>query len=275
MSNLKHNKNEVNQLRQALTLEGGGDNFDRRILAETDAADMTGVSRYKPTPETESTIRARRSIRAYLPDPVDDATVREILELAALAPSGTNTQPWRVHVVSGAKRDALCDELVAAFLKGGEYHQEYAYAPDPWPDIYQARRRACGWGLYGTLGIVKGEKDKMQAQHARNFKFFDAPVGLFITIQRELEYGSWLDIGLFLQNLMLAARAKGLDTCPQQAFAGFHKIIQQRLQIPAQEMVVCGVALGYADMSAPENRFQPAREPVDTFTVFHEDTTNE
>jgi len=232
---------------------------------------MTSTPRNRPTPEAEAVIRSRRSIRAFLPDPVDEATVRDILELASLAPSGTNTQPWRVHVASGAVRDNLCGEITAAFLRGGEDQEEYAYAPTPWPDTYQARRRACGWGLYGTLGIAKGEKDRMQAQHARNFSFFDAPVGLFVTIERGLEYGSWLDIGLFLQTLMLAARARGLDTCPQQAFAGFHRIIQRRLQIPEREMVVCGVALGYADMNAPENHFQPARVPVDAFAVFHGD----
>jgi len=231
----------------------------------------TNASRHQPPQSVENAIRSRRSIRAYLPDPVADETVSDILELAARAPSGTNTQPWRAHVVRGAVRDQLCDEIEAAFLEGGHYSEEYAYAPDPWGEPYLARRRATGWGLYGTLGIVKGDKEKMQAQHARNFRLFDAPVGIFITIERGLELGSWLDIGLFLQNLMLAARGKGLDTCPQQAFAGYHAIIQKRLAIPDEEMVVCAVALGYADMSAPENHFTPEREPVTAFARFVDD----
>lgn len=231
-------------------------------------SEETNASRQRPCETVEDAINSRRSIRAFLSDPVDDKTIREVLALASRAPSGTNTQPWKVHVVRGAVRDQLCDEIIAAFMAGDQYSEEYAYAPDPWGEPYLARRRATGWGLYGTLGIVKGDKDKMVAQHARNFGFFDAPVGMFITIDRELELGSWLDLGLFMQILMLAARGRGLDTCPQQAFAGFHKIIQNRLSIPADEMVVCGLALGFADMSAPENHFSPDREPVDTFTHF-------
>jgi len=216
----------------------------------------------------EAAILSRRSIRAFLPDPVKDETVREILTLAACAPSGTNTQPWNVYVVRGAVRERLCDEIVEAFLASKDYSEEYTYAPHRWDEPYQARRRATGWGLYGALGILKGEKDKMKAQHARNFRFFDAPVGMFITIDRGLELGSWLDIGLFLQTLMLAARGSGLDTCSQQAFAQYHEIIQNRLSIPKNEMVVCGVALGRADMSAPENHFTPNREPVGAFAHF-------
>lgn len=231
----------------------------------------TNASRHHSCATVEEAILSRRSIRAFLSDPVTDETIREILTLASRAPSGTNTQPWKVHVVRGAVRDQLCDEIVAAFMAGDQYSEEYAYAPDPWGEPYLARRRATGWGLYGTLGIEKGDKGKMVAQHARNFRFFDAPVGLFITIDRGLELGSWLDLGLFLQTLMLAARGRGLDTCPQQAFAGFHKIIQSRLAIPVDEMVVCGVALGFADMSAPENHFSPDRERVDQFARFVDD----
>lgn len=228
----------------------------------------TNTDRQKPTKSAEEVILSRRSIRAFLSKPVADEQVKELLELAAHAPSGTNTQPWKVHVVRGTPRDQLCGEIEAAFMAGDQYSEEYLYGPTPWGEPYLSRRRANGWGLYGTLGIKKGDKQKMQTQHARNFQFFDAPVGIFITIDRDLKLGSWLDIGLFLQNLMLAARGKGLDTCPQQAFAGFHTIIQKRLAIPAQEMVVCGVALGYADMSAPENHYRTDREPVSSFARF-------
>lgn len=234
----------------------------------------TNTTRHQPPKSIEAAIKSRRSIRAFLPDPVGDETLRDLLGLAARAPSGTNTQPWKVHVVRGEVRDQLCDEIVAAFLAGDQYSEEYSYAPDPWGEPYLGRRRATGWGLYGTLGIEKGDKEKMLAQHARNFRFFDAPVGLFITIDRGLELGSWVDIGLFMQTLMLAARGHGLDTCPQQAFAGFHAIIQKRLAIPDGEMVVCGMALGHADMSAPENQFAPDRVPVDEFARFVDDLTS-
>jgi len=213
-------------------------------------------------------IRSRCSIRAFLPDPVDDATIKEILELASCAPSGTNTQPWKVYVVRGPQRDQLCDEIETAFLTGADYREEYSYAPDSWGEPYDRRRRACGWGLYGVLGIEKGDKERMKTQHARNFRFFDAPVGMFITIDRKLKLGSWLDIGLFLQTLMLAARGMGLDSCPQQAFARYHEIIQKRLAIPADEMVVCGLALGRANVRAPINQFVPDREPVEAFARF-------
>jgi len=234
----------------------------------------TNATRHQPPKTINDAITSRRSIRAFLPDPVADDTLRDLLDLASRAPSGTNTQPWKMHVVRGAARDQLCDEIVAAFLAGDQYSEEYAYAPDPWGEPYQSRRRANGWGLYGALGIEKGEKERMQTQHARNFQLFDAPVGVFITIDRKLELGSWLDIGLFMQTLMLAARGHGLDTCPQQAFAGFHTIIQKRLAIPADQMVVCGVALGYADMSAPENHFTSEREPVETFARFVDELDN-
>ncbi len=224
--------------------------------------------RPNPAQTVFDAIRTRNSIRAFKSDLVPDQTIRELLELASRAPSGTNTQPWKVHVVRGAARDRLCDEIETAFLTDANYSEEYAYAPTRWPEPYQSRRRANGWGLYGALGIAKGEKDRMKAQHARNFRFFDAPVGMFVTIERGLELGSWLDIGLFLQTLMLAARGFGLDTCAQQAFARYHEIIQKRLSIPAEEMVVCGVALGVADMGAPENSFVSEREPMDGYVRF-------
>jgi len=226
------------------------------------------ATRHQPPRTVQEAILSRRSIRAFLPDPVADDIIRDLLELAARAPSGTNIQPWKVHVVRGAARDQLCDEIVAAFLADADFSEEYDYSPERLDDVYMARRRANGWGLYGTLGIEKGDKKRMKAQHARNFRLFDAPVGIFLTIDRDLKSGSWLDNGLFLQTLMLAARGKGLDTCPQQAFARYHKIIQKRLAIPANEMLICGLALGYADMSAPENHYAPEREPVEVFGRF-------
>lgn len=217
-------------------------------------------------------LRTRRSVRAFLPDPIDHATVSRLLVLAAWAPSGTNMQPWRVYALSGAARDRLCDALVAAHDiagHGGPSPQaEYRYYPDAFFEPYRGRRRKVGFDLYGLLGIAKGDAAGMHAQHARNFRFFDAPVGLICTIDRRLEIGSWLDYGMFLQAIMLAARAEELDTCPQAAFAPFHAVIREHLSLAPEEMVVCGMALGRADPAAPENGLETEREPVEAFTTF-------
>jgi nitroreductase len=150
------------------------------------------------------------------------------------------------------------------------HREEYAYYPREWKSPYIDRRRKIGWDLYGLLGIGKVDKARMHEQHGRNYAFFDAPVGLIFTIDRILEQGSWLDYGMFLQNLMIAARGRGLDTCPQAAFTPFHRVIERELQLPANEMVVCGMALGHADPDAVANRLVTEREPVAGFTRFHE-----
>ena len=213
-------------------------------------------------------IDSRLSVRRFLPRPVPRAVVEEILALASRAPSGVNMQPWKVTVVAGATKRALEEALLAAHDAPGGHDQEFRYYPDPLPEPYRARRRAVGWALYGLLGIAKGERDKTHAQHGRNYRFFDAPVGLIFTIDRVLEIGSWLDYGMFLQNVMLAARAHGLHSCPQAAFAPYHRILRDHLAIPESEVVICGMALGYADPSAPENQLRSTREPVESFTRF-------
>ena len=175
-------------------------------------------------------ITSRRSVRRFLPDPVPRETVEQILAVASRAPSGTNMQPWRVYVAAGAVKDRLSERIVNAYLNENDRHQqEYKYYTNPIPEPYLSRRRKVGWDLYGLLGIAKGDKDKMQAQHARNYLFFDAPIGLVFTIDRILEKGSWLDYGMFLENVMVAARGRGLHTCPQAAFAQFHKIMRAEL----------------------------------------------
>jgi nitroreductase len=219
----------------------------------------------------DDAIISRHSIRAYLPKPVGDEIVSDILDVARRAPSGTNMQPWRVHVLTGEKRRVVCERVVAAFddpAVNAQHSEEYNYYPKQWFSPYIERRRTVGYALYALLGIAKGEKAKMHAQHARNFRFFDAPVGLVFTIDRRLEIGSWLDYGMFLQNIMVAARARGLDTCPQAAFAQFHRILSAELELPEHEQVVCGMSLGYADMSAPENALISEREPVENFSRF-------
>jgi nitroreductase len=232
------------------------------------------------TPETtaavDAAITSRRSVRAFLPTAVPRQTIEDILAVASRAPSGVNTQPWKVTVLTGAAKDALSQKILAAHDANaaagstGADVGEYDYYPTEWAPPYIDRRRKIGWDLYGLLGIIKGDKPRMHAQHGRNYRFFDAPVGLIFTIDRILRQGSWLDYGMFLQNVMTAARGRGLDTCPQAAFIGFHKIIAEHLALPASEMVVCGMSLGWADESAPENRLATEREPVAGFTRFVE-----
>ncbi len=217
----------------------------------------------------DEAITSRRSIRAFLPAPVDDGTIRDILAVASRAPSGTNMQPWKVYVVTGAVKERLS----AAVLAEAARHEkpdwdEYRYYPEHFFEPYLSRRRAVGFGLYGLLGIQRREVERMREQHDRNFVFFDAPVGMIFTIDRRLETGSWIDHGMFLQAIMVAARGRGLDTCAQAAFAPYHRQIRPILGLPDEEMVVCGMALGYEDTSRPENRLRTERVPVDEFTTF-------
>jgi nitroreductase len=221
----------------------------------------------------DQAITSRRSIRAYLPTPVPRQTIEEILAVAARAPSGTNTQPWKVHVLTGAARQRLSERICAAHddpAQRSQHTEEYAYYPTEWRSPYVDRRRKVGWDLYSLLGITKTDKARMHAQHARNYAFFDAPVGLIFTIDRVMQQGSWLDYGMFLQSIMVAARGRGLDTCPQAAFTQFHRIISEELQLPPEEMVVCGMALGHADPKAIENTLVTEREPVAGFARFLE-----
>ena len=227
-----------------------------------------------PHEVVDHAILTRQSIRAFLPSPVDRGTIEEILEVAARAPSGTNTQPWKVIVLTGAARERLSAAILRVYDDAEmrrQHSEEYAYYPTQWIEPYLGRRRKIGWDLYGLLGIGRTEKEKMHAQHGRNYAFFDAPVGLIFTIDRIMEQGSWLDYGMFLQNIMIGARARGLDTCPQAAFTPFHKVIREVLDLAPNEMVVCGMSLGYADMSKVENTLETHREPVVSFARFLED----
>ena len=214
-------------------------------------------------------LRNRRSIRRFRPDDVPAETVRDILAVASRAPSGANMQPWQVLVLAGEPKYALSAALRAAYDSGNDqYRSEYEYYPAKFPEPYLSRRRKVGWDLYGALGITKGDSARMHEQGARNYLFFDAPVGMIFTIDRALEIGSWLDYGMFLQNVAIAARARGLDTCMQAAFTRFHAVIREQLAIPPSRMIVCGMSIGCADTEAPENRFPVEREPVDAFASF-------
>lgn len=217
-------------------------------------------------------IVSRRSIRAFLPTPVPRETIEAILQVAARAPSGTNTQPWNVHVLTGTAKAELTRRILAAYDDPAQralHHEEYAYYPTEWVSPYIDRRRKVGWDLYGLLGIARTDKARMHEQHGRNYRFFDAPVGLIFTIDRIMQQGSWMDYGMFLQNIMVAARGRDLDTCPQAAFTQFHRIIEEQLGLAPSEMVVCGMSLGHADPQAVENQLVTEREPVAGFVHFH------
>ena len=227
-----------------------------------------------PNP-VDAAITSRMSVRAFTPQPVEKAVLAHLLEVASRSPSGTNTQPWKVYVLQGASRNGLVDKVCAAHdavradpALGAQYVEAYDYYPEKWVSPYIDRRRENGWGLYGLLGIGKGDKDQMHAQHQRNYRFFDAPVGLMFTIDRVMGRGSLVDYGMFMQNIMVAARGHGLSTCPQAAWNGFAKIILPHIGAGPDEMLVCGMALGYADDTAPVNRFHTPRVPVQDFTTW-------
>jgi nitroreductase len=210
----------------------------------------------------------RRSVRGFLPDPVPRATIEAILAAASRAPSGSNIQPWKVRVTTGAEKARLTAALRAAHDAGAKVERDYHYYPRNWREPYLARRRKIGWGLYQLAGVAKGDHAAGHEQRARNFDFFGAPVGLFFTIDRDMEQGSWIDYGMFLQNVMLAARGFGLDTCPQAAFCDHHDVVRAHLGIPASEALVCGMSLGLADPAEPTNALVTEREPVSAFTTF-------
>jgi nitroreductase len=219
----------------------------------------------------DAVMAGRHAVRAFLPTPVPRATVEEILAVARRAPSGTNLQPWRVHVLSGAARQRLVDAVCAAYDADVPGHEpEYDYYPAEFFEPYLARRRKIGWGLYGLLGIGKGDAARMRAQMRRNYEFFGAPVGLVFSIDRRMGRGGWLDYGMFLQNVMLAARARGLDTCPQVAWLAYHRIIAAQLGFGEQEMLVCGMCLGHIDPGAIENTLATERATLDEFVAFHD-----
>lgn len=228
---------------------------------------MTDIN--QSAPDVFTAARTRRSIRAYKTDPVPAQTLRDIVELGRHAPSGSNIQPWRVHVLTGAALKRVGTAIQSAFLNDEPGHRrDYDYYTDPVFEPYLKRRRECGWGLYGTLGIARGEHEKSKAYRADNYIFFGAPAGLIFTIERKLEKGSWLDYGMFLQTLMLAARARGLHTCAEASIASYPDVVRRELHLSRDWVVICGMAMGYADAAAVVNTFQPSRITVDEYATF-------
>jgi len=218
-------------------------------------------------------ITSRRSVRAFLPTPIPRRTVEDILEVASRAPSGTNIQPWKVYVLGGEAKAALSRKILDAYNDPttlAQHTDEVSSHPTEWVSPYIDRRRKVGWDMYSLLDIAKGDSAEMHAQRGRNYDFFGAPVGLMFTIDRIMPRASWLDYGMFLQNVMVAARARGLHTCPQGAFLKFHRIVTEHIGAPAGETLVCGMSMGYEDVAAPVNALVSERAPVAEFAKFIE-----
>lgn len=212
----------------------------------------------------------RRSVRRFLDKPVPEKIVRDILEGASRAASGTNMQPWMVHVVSGAAKERL-SATVSDLAEKEEASLEYNYLPENIKEPYRSRRRKVGFDLYEKYGVERDDMQGRKAAMLRNYRFFGAPIGLFFTLDRSMSMGSWLDCGMFMQNVMLLARGFGLETCPQQAWCDFGAGVRQELHIPEEHIILSGMALGYIDESAPENRLVTERADVGEFSTWHID----
>ena len=215
-------------------------------------------------------ICGRKSTRAYLNTPVSQQHVHDILDAARWAPSGVNIQPWHVHVVQGRTKKDIGDRIIAAREAGQKENPDYDYYPEIWQEPYRSRRSQCGLSLYRALNIKKDDTEKRKTTWYRNYHFFDAPVGLLFFIDKTLTPGSWLDMGMFIQNIMLAAREFGLETCPQAAMAEYPDIVRDVLNIDSHDMLLCGLALGYPDNAHPINSYRLERLEVDEFTRWHD-----
>ena len=210
-------------------------------------------------------IPERRSTRAYLPTPVADALLHEVLVQARLAPSGANLQPGAFVQVRGAVREALSADLVAAWQHGRTEAEDYSYFPQPLPHSLRRRQVAAAQAMYGALGVARDDRAGRDAQFARNFQFFDAPVALIVTIAHDMGSGCYMDLGMTLYGLMMAAQAKGLSTCAIGALASYPNLIRSHLGLDASSHIVCGMALGYADPEAPVNQTQTTRCALDDY----------
>ena len=228
------------------------------------------ISRAAAIAAVDEAIRSRQSVRAFLPNPVGRTTVEELLRLASRSASGSNIQPWRVRVIAGDAKFRLTQAIFDAVARDGfePYQREWNYYPVRWREPFLGRRRKIGWEMYSLLGVAKGDFEGTQQARMRNYEFFGAPVGMIFTLDEDLEIGSWLDLGIFLGSIMIAARGQGLHTCPQAAFADFHGVIRPLLNIPENEIIVCGMALGHIDPDAPVNDLKTERADLDAFATF-------
>ena len=214
-------------------------------------------------------IESRKSTRAFTKETVPQELIAHILETASPAPSPSNMQPWKAYVTTGKVLEKLTAAVCDAFdNQSGEYKPEYPYYPERHFEPYLSRRRKVGYDMYRLVGIAKGDREKMHAQHRKNYEFFGAPTGIIFTIHRDLPYGNFIDYGAFLENIMLSARSHGLDTCLQAGWSDYHRIIREILSIPPEEMVLAGMAIGYSDTGSPINQLVTEREPLPVFTTF-------
>jgi len=225
---------------------------------------LTGI-----TMDVLSAIKNRKSIRDFVDKQVSPQSIHDVLDAARWAPSGANTQPWQVAVVTGETKTNLCLALAAAFQSNSPSNADYKYYASPVEEPYLGRQRRCGAALYGALGISRQDKEQRRVQWLKNYFAFDAPVILFIFVDRNLEMGSWVDMGMFIQNIMLAARGHGLESCPQAALAEYPDIVRSHLTISDEQSLICGIALGYCDTTAAINQYRTERESVDSFTSWH------
>lgn len=213
-------------------------------------------------------IKGRKSVRAFLDKEVSREQVEAILDTARWSPSGVNTQPWQVFVLTGEKKTGLQQQIVERFLGGEKGAMDYQYYPEQWEEPYTTRRKECGMALYGALAIKREDKQRRMEQWIANYRAFDAPVMLFFTIDKRMETGSYMDYGMFLQSVMLAAMDHGLTTCPQAALGEYPDLVRGYLGLDENQAVVCGMALGYEDTAAPVNNYRTVREDVGSFTTF-------
>jgi nitroreductase len=220
--------------------------------------------------EVRDAIASRYSCRAFLPKPVPFETVKDILARAARAPSGGNLQPWLVHVIAGERLEALKDQLRPRFAKElprGE-GAEYQVYPRDLKEPYYTRRFRVGEHLYASLGIPREDRPARYRQFGRNYLFYDAPVGMFVSTDRTMGAPQWSDLGGFIQNISLLARAYGLHTCAQEAWTSWHKTVSAFLKLSPEHILFCGIALGHADEEAPINQWRSEREPVEAVAKF-------
>lgn len=232
------------------------------------AARMTDPGIARADMHVEDTILSRRSIRSFLPDPVPDALMRRILECARWAPSGSNIQPWKVHVLNGDSRRRYTEALIAAEASGEPSRMEYHYYAPEWREPFLSRRRDCGFGLYGAMGIERGDREGRHAAYIGNFEFFGAATGLLFWIPSDLEHGSWLDYGTFIQSISLAARGWGLATIAQGALGEFPQVAHAMFDVGDDYKLIGGMSIGWPDEAAPVNLFQPERLEIDAFTTW-------
>ncbi|RON45173.1 nitroreductase [Pseudomonas frederiksbergensis] len=219
--------------------------------------------------EVEQIMVSRFANRFYLNREVELEVITAILHAARHAGTGANVQPWKVYVTTGAAKATLTGAIIAAHKQPAQPSSEYSYFPDPLPEPYASRRREFGSIFYGSLGIAHDDLSSRATQTERNCRFFDAPVGLVFTIDRRLEKGSWLDLGMFIQNIMLAAKSRGLDTCTQEFLARYHTVFRSCLPLASEELVVCGMAMGFGDPQWARRRPQMPKASIEAFASLH------